>query len=87
MPANSTMPRLEAPPTAPALAEAKAQPDRGNPSRIQVAEVEESHPADRAFHAALARLSGGISPLWLREDRNGRFEDITAGPRRTNLIS
>ncbi|MGE9008578.1 PHA/PHB synthase family protein [Leptospira interrogans] len=47
----------------------------------------ESHPADRAFHAALARLSGGISPIALLLAYTDWSSHLAASPQRQLEIS
>jgi polyhydroxyalkanoate synthase len=63
---NSTVPKTEALLLqVPAGEDAKEPPGRKAATPAQQPKVGESHPADRAFHAALARFSGGISPVAL----------------------
>ena len=47
----------------------------------------ESYPADRAFHAALARLSGGISPVALLLAYTDWISHLAASPQRQLEIS
>jgi polyhydroxyalkanoate synthase len=47
----------------------------------------ESHPADRAFHAALARLSGGISPVALLLAYTDWLSHLATSPQRQLEIS
>jgi len=70
-----------------AIAEAEAQPVRENFSQVPRTEVEESHPADRAFHAALARFSGGISPVALLLAYTDWLSHLATSPQRQLEIS
>lgn len=63
------------------------QPAHENPSQIPRTEVEESHPADRAFHAALARFSGGISPVALLLAYTDWLLHLATSPQRQLEIS
>ena len=76
------MPRAEALPLpVPAENDATAHHRKDTPE-IRWQEADETYPADRAFHAALARFSGGISPIalllayadWLAHLAAGRIE-------------
>jgi polyhydroxyalkanoate synthase subunit PhaC len=65
-PLNSDLSVAEAlVPAQPAETSASAGESAGTAAGNSSQEVDEFHPADRAFHAALARLSGGISPIAL----------------------
>ena len=46
-----------------------------------------SHPADRTFHAALARFSGGISPIALLLAYTDWLSHLAASPQRQLEIS
>jgi polyhydroxyalkanoate synthase len=50
-------------------------------------EQDESHPADRAFHAALARLSAGISPVALLLAYTDWLSHLAVSPQRQLEIS
>ena len=89
MPANSTMPKAEAChlPCAPAGDGSRApcigrRHGRGHPQQEG-----ESYPADRAFHAALARFSGGISPIALLLAYTDWLSHLAASPQRQLEIS
>ena len=69
MPANSTMPKAEALTLpSPAGDDAKGHPGREDAIRVQQQEVDESHPADRAFHATLEQIPADaghrLYPAW-----------------------
>src|SRR6266436_1934398 len=88
MPANSTMPKAEALTLpSPAGDDAKGHPGREDAIRVQQQEVDESHPADRAFHATLARFSGGISPIALLLAYTDWLSHLAASPQRQLEIS
>src|SRR5450432_1705086 len=88
MPASSTMPRAEALSLpAAAGADAKAHPRREDATEIQRQETDETHPADRAFHAALARFSGGISPIALLLAYTDWLSHLATSPQRQLEIS
>ena len=61
------LPRAEAPPQAPAIRPAAGIPERvaGPPDDCTCPQTTDSYPLDRAFHAMLARFTGGISPVAL----------------------
>jgi polyhydroxyalkanoate synthase len=85
MPPTSTLPRAEAPaPFFPApaveVAPAKAAEPRRPPQ-------EEAHQADRAFHAMLARLTGGISPVALLLAYTDWLSHLASSPQRQIEIS
>jgi polyhydroxyalkanoate synthase subunit PhaC len=62
-------PRLPCPAHAPGYGEGHRTVVRGEPRAAQLSETREGRPetyqADRAFHALMARLTGGISPVAL----------------------
>jgi polyhydroxyalkanoate synthase len=72
---------------APAGDDAKAQPRREDATRNQRQEADETHPADRAFHAALARFSGGISPIALLLAYADWLSHLATSPQRQFEIS
>ena len=67
---------------APAGVDASAHPRRKDAIQIQRQEMGESHPADRAFHATLARLCGGISPIALSLAYTDWLSHLAAAPQR-----
>ena len=81
MPANSTVPKAEALtlPT-PAGDDTAGNPGRENATQVHPRQEDETHPADRAFHAALARLSGGISPIALLLAYTDWLSHLAASP-------
>src|SRR6266581_2450966 len=82
MPLTSTMPKAEAravPGPAPA--------DELPASLAQPYQQQESRPADRAFHALLARLTGGISPVALLLAYTDWLSHLAASPQRQVEIS
>src|SRR6266702_5299663 len=88
MPASSIMPKAEPLPLpAPAGVDAKASQGREDAPLVQQPEVGESHPADRAFHAALARFSGGISPVALLLAYTDWLAHLASSPQRQLEIS
>src|SRR6266702_387792 len=88
MPANSIMLKSEALSLpAPDGDAAKANPGREDATRVPQQEASESHPADRAFHAALARFSGGISPVALLLAYTDWLSHLAASPQRQLEIS
>ena len=89
MPANSTMPKAEALTLpAPAGDDAPRAPRRRTARpRFTQQQEDESHPADRAFHAALARLSGGISPIALLLAYTDWLSHLATSPQRQLEIS
>jgi polyhydroxyalkanoate synthase len=86
MPARSTMPRAEALPL-PAPARWHALSGREAASHVQQREAGQFHPADRAFHAALARFSGGISPIALLLAYTDWLSHLATSPQRELEIS
>ena len=68
---------------------------RGAPGRksieptadVRPQQAVESYPADRAFHAALARFSGGISPIALLLAYTDWLSHLAASPQRQLEIS
>jgi polyhydroxyalkanoate synthase len=87
MPANSIMPKPEALSLpAPASDDAKANPGLEGATRVQQG-VNEFHLADRSFHAALARFSGGISPVALLLAYTDWLSHLAASPQRQLEIS
>ncbi|MET4222083.1 hypothetical protein ABIB00_007319 [Bradyrhizobium sp. LB14.3] len=80
MPANSVMPTPEAP-VLPALVRAVAL-SGVDVTQTQHPTVGESNLADRAFHAALARFSGGISPIALLLAYTDWLSHLAASPQR-----
>lgn len=88
MPANSILPKTESLLSlAPARDEAKAQPSCERDTQVQLKNVGESEPADRAFHAALAQFSGGISPVALLLAYTDWLSHLAASPQRQLEIS
>src|SRR6266567_8539302 len=88
MPASSIMPKAEPLPLpAPAGVDAKASQGREDAPLVQQPEVGESHPADRAFHAALARFSGGLSPIALLLAYTDWLSHLATSPQRQLEIS
>ena len=57
------------------------------PTQAPQQQEDESHPADRAFHAGLARLSGGISPVALLLAHTDWLSHLAASPQRQLEIS
>src|SRR5437868_4686289 len=88
MPANSIMPKSEVS-SLPAAAsdDAKASLRGEDATWLPQYEENESHPADRAFHAALARFSGGISPVALLLAYTDWLSHLAASPQRQLEIS
>ena len=60
---------------------------REDATQVQPLEADESHPADRAFHAALARFSGGISPIALLLAYTDWLSHLATSPQRQLEIS
>src|SRR6266536_4113843 len=88
MPASSTMPKAAVLPLlAPAEDDAKAHPGREEATQVQREETGDSRPADRAFHAALARFSGGISPIALLLAYTDWLSHLATSPQRQLEIS
>ena len=82
------MPKAEPLPLpAPAGVDAKASQGREDAPLVQQPEVGESHPADRAFHAALARFSGGLSPIALLLAYTDWLSHLATSPQRQLEIS
>jgi polyhydroxyalkanoate synthase len=85
MPLTSTTPKAEAPAVSlpvPAVVDIVAKVDQ--PRQHQEGEV---RPADRAFHAMLARLTGGISPVALLLAYTDWLSHLAASPQRQVEIS
>jgi polyhydroxyalkanoate synthase len=81
------MPRAEALPLpVPAENDATAHHRKDTPE-IRWQEADETYPADRAFHAALARFSGGISPIALLLAYADWLSHLAASPKRQIAIS
>jgi polyhydroxyalkanoate synthase len=81
------MPRTAALPLpAPAGNDATAH-HREDTTGIRRQEADETYPADRAFHAALARFSGGISPIALLLAYADWLSHLAASPQRQLAIS
>jgi polyhydroxyalkanoate synthase len=77
------MPKAEALPLpAPAADDAKAHPGREDATQIEPQEAGDSDPADRAFHAAMARFSGGISPIALLLAYTDWLSHLATSPQR-----
>jgi polyhydroxyalkanoate synthase len=88
MPANSILPKTESLLSlASARDEAKAQPSCERDTQVQLKNVGESESADRAFHAALAQFSGGISPVALLLAYTDWLLHLAASPQRQLEIS
>jgi polyhydroxyalkanoate synthase len=88
MPASSTLPKaIVLPLPAPAEDDAKAHPSREEATQVQRQEAGESRPADRAFHAALARFTGGISPIALLLAYTDWLSHLATSPQRQLEIS
>ena len=88
MPANSIMLKSEALSLpAPDGDAAKANPGREDATRVPQQEASESHPVDHAFHAALARFSGGISPVALLLAYTDWLSHLASSPQRQLEIS
>src|SRR5947207_1764363 len=83
MPASSTMPKVEVLPVPPPAGE-DARPDS---TRVRRQEASESYPADRAFHAALARFSGAFRPLRCCWPIPTGSRDLAAAPQRQLAMS
>ena len=71
----------------PAPAGEDVRSGRNDTTRVWQAEAGESHPADRAFHAALARFSGGISPIALLLAYTDWLSHLATSPQRQLEIS
>ena len=85
MPLTSTLPRAEAPaPPFPVPAVDEAPAKAAEPRRPP---QEEAHQADRAFHAMLARLTGGISPVALLLAYTDWLSHLASSPQRQIEIS
>ena len=56
-------------------------------AQVHTQQDDEAHPADRAFHAALARLSGGISPIALLLAYTDWLSHLATSPQRQLEIS
>ena len=80
------MPKAEALPL-PAPAGDDAHPRREGTIQVQQQEAAESHPADRAFHAAVARFSGGISPIALLLAYTDWLSHLATSPQQQLEIS
>lgn len=76
-------PRLPCPAHAPGYADHRAvAPVEPAPLPTSVEQQPEAHEADRAFHAMLARLSGGISPVALSLAYIDWASHLAAAPQR-----
>jgi polyhydroxyalkanoate synthase subunit PhaC len=85
---NSILPKAEVR-TLPALAGdgAPGHPGGEDAAQVRPQREGESHPADRAFHAGLARLSGGISPIALLLAYTDWLSHLAVSPQRQLEIS
>lgn len=85
MPVTSTMPKAEAPAIAgPAPA---AEPVPAKAAELGPPQQGEAHQADRAFHAMLAHLTGGISPVALLLAYTDWLSHLASSPQRQIEIS
>jgi polyhydroxyalkanoate synthase len=85
MPLTSTMPKAEAsalPSPAPAVEQVPAKAAEPRPQQQG-----EAHQADRAFHAMLAHLTGGISPVALLLAYTDWLSHLASSPQRQIEIS
>ena len=83
MSANSTMTKAETLTLlAPAGAGVRGQKSSEAATGVHLQEAIESYPADRAFHAALARFTGGISPVALLLAYTDWISHLAASPQR-----
>lgn len=87
MPADSTMPKAEAMTVHASAGDAPPHEAGSAATGVYREPLVESHPADRAFHAALARLSGGISPIALLLAYTDWLSHLAASPQRQLEIS
>jgi polyhydroxyalkanoate synthase len=55
---------------------------RETATRVHPQQQDEAHPADRAFHAALARFSGGVSPIALLLAYTDWLPHLATSPQR-----
>ena len=78
---NSTMPKRVAS-SLPVPARADVQGSPPEAVRIDPRRTDEPNSADRVFHAALARLSGGLSPIALSLAYTDWFSHLAASPQR-----
>ena len=79
---NLTVPKMEVLGVpAPMLGDGIKDPGE-EAARVLQQQERESHPADRAFHAALARLSGGISPVALLLAYTDWLSHLAVSPER-----
>lgn len=85
MPLTSTIPRAEAPAVLHPVSTAVDAAAKVADPRLQT--EGEAHQADRAFHAMLARLTGGISPVALLLAYTDWLSHLAASPQRQVEIS
>jgi polyhydroxyalkanoate synthase len=95
MPSTSTLPeadvpRLPCPALAPGYGDGRGAPDELRPEpapEIHQGQPPEAYQADRAFHAMLARLTGGISPVALSLAYIDWASHLAAAPQRRMEIA